>query len=114
MRYMLILYGNEADDAKYAETEMPKWFAYSEELKAAGKMLGGEALMPTETATTVRQQGSDYLVTDGPFIESKEAFGGFYMIEARDMDEAMAWAKKLPHLSRGGSVEIRPIMEFDE
>lgn len=114
MRYMLLLYGNEQNDAETLEEDMPKWFAYSEELRTAGKMLAGEALQPTVTATSVRQKGGDILTVDGPFTETKEAFGGFYMIEAADLDEALEWAKKVPNIPRGGTVEIRPIMEFDK
>ena len=76
-------------------------------------MLGGEALMPTATATTVRGKGGRTLISDGPFAETKEQLGGYYLIEAADLDEAIAWATKMPHMPDGGTVEVRPIMEFD-
>ena len=76
-------------------------------------MLGGEALQPTATATTVRAEAGQSLIVDGPFAETKEQFGGFFLIEAADLDEAIAWAAKMPNLDAGGSVEVRPVMEFD-
>lgn len=114
MRYLLLLYANEAETSKYDEEDMPAWFAYTDKLKAAGKLLGGEALQPVATATSVRKQGASIGTIDGPFAETKEALGGFYMIEAKDIDEALEWAKQVPNIPRGGTVEIRPIMEFDE
>ncbi|MCR9144980.1 MAG: YciI family protein [bacterium] len=113
MRYMLLLYGDEIETGKHDEEDMPKWFAFTEKLQAAGKMLGGEALQPTQTATSIRLKGDTPISLDGPFAETKEALGGFYMIEAKDLDEAVEWAKQVPNIPRGGTVEIRPIMEFD-
>lgn len=113
MQYLLLLYDNEKRAEGYGEEEMSKWFAVTEELEKSGNMLGGEALHPTTTATTVRMDGKSFVTMDGPFAETKEQLGGFYLIEAQDIDEAMAWARKMPHLPHGGSVEIRPIMKFD-
>ena len=85
------------------------------ELSEAGAMLGGEALESVETATTVRGNPSKgYDLTDGPFAETKEVLSGFYMIEAENLDDATKWAAQAPHVQHGGSVEIRPIMEFPE
>jgi len=76
------------------------------------RIRGGEALQPTTTATTVRGYGSEsFTVTDGPFMESKEAVGGYYVVEAADLDEAIAMAKDVPHYF--GAVEVRPVMTFD-
>lgn len=114
MRYLLLIYGDEAAEAKKGEAEMGEvlaaYHAYTAELTSAGKILGGEALQPTATATTVRARGGKTLVTDGPFAETKEQLGGFYMIEAKDLDEAVAWAAKIPG-AREGSIEVRPIWE---
>ena len=115
MRYLLLMYDNETVGAEYGEEEMPGWFTYTEEMQAAGKMLGGEALNPVETATTVRGDGAGKILTlDGPFAETKEQLGGYYLIEAKDIDEAVEWARKAPHVARGGSCEVRPIMELPD
>ena len=113
MRYLLLIYSNEAEDSKYAEEDFNKWMEYTQELREAEVMLAGDALKPTATATTVRLDGEKVLNIDGPFAETKEQLGGFYMIEAKDIDEALKWAAKMPNIPRGGSVEVRPIMEFD-
>ena len=76
-------------------------------------MLGGGALQPTSTATAVRATESRTLTSDGPFAETKEQLGGYYVIEANDLDEAIEWAAKMPHIAGGGTVEVRPIMEFE-
>ena len=115
MRYMLLLYsapdaGPEAGSPEQA-AEMPKWFAYGAELDAAGAHIAGDALHPADTATTVRVRDEKTVVTDGPFAETKEVLGGFYMIDVADLDEAKKWAAKIP-LAPYGSVEIRPIMEL--
>ena len=113
MRYMLLIYSPESIMANMNPTEqegyMNEWFAYTADLQASGKMLAGDALQPVATATTVR--GS--IVSDGPFAETKEALGGFFMIEADSLDDAHAWARKMPSVAKGGAVEIRPIMEFN-
>jgi len=76
-------------------------------------MQGGEALQPVSTATTVRATESRTLTSDGPFAETKEQLGGYFVIDASDLDEAIEWAAKMPHIAGGGSVEVRPIVEFD-
>lgn len=111
MRYLILIYENEGNQP--AEGEMEKWFAYTEQLKASGCHLGGEALQPTSTATTVRQRNGRTLTTDGPFAETKEQLGGFYMVNCKDLDEALKWAAKIPNVHRG-SIEVRPIMEFSQ
>ena len=114
MRYMLLIYDNEAIDAKVQEQESPAWMEYTRRLREAGTMLAGEALQPTATATTVRgARGGKHQLTDGPFAETKEALGGFYMIEAPDLDKAVEAASQMPHIQRGGTVEIRPLMELE-
>ena len=122
MRYLCLIYLNEKAHAAMAEEQMGEMMEaygkFTEELEQAGAMLGGEALQPTMTATTVQVRGGKTLTTDGPFAETKEQLGGFYMVEAKDLDEAIAWAAKIPSASDGsvsdGSVEVRPIMEFGD
>lgn len=112
MRYLILIYENEAT-APQDEAEMGKWFAYTDRLKASGCFLGGEALQPTSTATTVRSKNGKLANTDGPFAETKEQLGGFYMVKCKDLDEALKWAGEIPSVGRG-SVEVRPIMEFPQ
>jgi len=115
MRYLLLLYSAEnagpAEGTPEQAAEMQKWFAYSSELTEAGVHLAGDALHGTDTATTVQVRDGSTVVTDGPFAETKEVLGGFYMIDVENLDEAKKWAAKVP-LAPYGSVEIRPILEF--
>ena len=104
MRYLILIYENEAN-AVDDPAEMQKWFDYTDRLQKAGVMLGGEALQPTSTATTVRKQGGRVVTTDGPFAETKEQLGGFYLLECKDLDEAVSYARQIPTKS----VEIRPV-----
>ena len=117
MRYLCLIYLDEKVHAAMAEEEMgammEAYGKYAEELEKAGAMLGGEALQPTDTATTVQVRDNKTLTTDGPFAETKEQLGGYFMIEAKDLDEAIAWAAKIPGAA-DGSVEVRPIMEFGD
>ena len=87
--------------------------AMTETLTKAGKFIAAARLQPAATATTVRAQSGKTLLTDGPFAEAKEALGGFYMIEARDMDEALEWTRKMPHI-HFGSIEVRPVWEAED
>jgi hypothetical protein len=116
MKYALLLYDDPANANEFGtpemDAEMQEWFAFTEALQASGRHLGGEALNPVETATTVKVRGGKTVTADGPFAETKETLGGFYLIEAADLDEAIEWAAKIPS-APSGSVEIRPIMEFD-
>ena len=117
MRYILLIYDDEKAMEGKSQEEMGvrlgAWLQYTEEFQKSGKMLGGEALQPTSTATTVRATESKNLISDGPFAETKEQLGGYYVIEANDLDEAIEWAAKMPHIPGGGTVEVRPIMEFE-
>lgn len=115
MKYMFLLYDAPEIDPQIEEAELPQWFDYTRMLQEAGVMLGGEALENVGTATTVRgNMSKGYNLLDGPFTETKEVLSGFYMIEAKDLDEATHWAAKAPHVQHGGAVEIRPIMEMPE
>lgn len=114
MRYVLLIYGNEAAASTMSpqegEAEMVAYNAFGEEFK--DKILGGDALLPTASATTVRVRKGKSLTTDGPFAETKEQLGGYYMVNCADLDEAIQIAAKIPGAA-GGSIEVRPVMEFD-
>ena len=116
MRYVCLIYSDEAAEAAMAPEQQKALFdqymALEGELAGAGIKKAGEALQPTATATTVRIRDGKTLTTDGPFAETKEQLGGFYMFECSDLDEAIKWAAKIPS-AKGGSVEVRPVMEFD-
>jgi hypothetical protein len=115
MRYMMLIYEDETGSDQVSEAElaetMAAYNAFGEESRQAGVNLGGEALHPTPTATTVKVKDGQVLTTDGPFAETKEALGGYYLMECANLDEAIKWAAKIPG-ARSGSIEIRPIMEF--
>jgi hypothetical protein len=115
MKYMLIIAGHEGGwedrTPEEAKAEMGRWFAYTQELEDAGALLAGEGLQESATATTVRiREDGERVVTDGPFAETKEQVGGFYLIECADLDEALEWAKKVP--ARAGNIEVRPVMDY--
>jgi hypothetical protein len=116
MKYMLTIFGDEGgmDDASPEEQQhaIEAWNSITEEMKDKGVFEAGEGLQPSATATTVRGIGDgDPTVTDGPFAETKEQLGGFYLIDVESLDDALDYAKRLP--MRGGSVEVRPAMVFD-
>ena len=116
MKYMLTLIREEGgwDDVtpEQMQAEMSRWEAFGKELEQAGAFIAGEGLQESATATTVRLEGDERLVTDGPFAETKEQVGGFYLLECENLDEAIAWAKKVP-LS-GGGIEVRPVMDYTQ
>ncbi len=120
MQYLLLIYGDEAagnerfqamSDEERNE-RLSEWFRYTEDLQRAGVHVAGEALQPTATAKTVTVPGGEPLVTDGPFAETKEQLGGFYLIEVESEEQALEWAAKMPNHPYG-SVEVRPVMTFD-
>lgn len=116
MRYMLLIYGNESADAQQTpaqmEAEMQAYYAFTEEVGAAGVLRAGEALLETAKAKTVRVREGKITTTDGPFAETKEQLGGFYIVECDHLDDAIQWAAKIPHAAKA-SIEIRPILEFN-
>jgi hypothetical protein len=117
MKYLLALISEEGgmEDASPEEMKavMDRWDAYSKESVEKGLFVAGEALQPSETASTVRiKEGEAPTVTDGPFAESKEQLGGFYLFECSDLDEALEYAKRIPF--QDGYVEVRPVMDFSE
>jgi hypothetical protein len=110
MKYLLMIYENEKRWEKgYDKSELAEYGLFGEEFAAVIK--GGNALKPTNTATTVRVRDGRRLVTDGPFAETKEQISGYYLIDAKDLDEAIVVAAKIP-AARVGSIEVRPIMTF--
>ena len=116
MKYLLTLYGDESRGAdmppEQRQEAMKAWDSYTKETRDAGAFLGGEGLQPTSTATTVQiQEGGEPIVTDGPFAETKEQLGGFYLLDCKDLDEALEWARKIP--MPGGTVEVRPVMDYE-
>jgi hypothetical protein len=115
MKYALLIYGDETvePDRQAAEKVMEEYFAYSAEVFGSGSGLGGEALQNSTTATTVRVERGERLITDGPFAEAREQLAGFFLIEAENLDAALDWAAKCPG-SRYGAVEVRPVLDTGE
>ena len=112
MKYMLLMYANESAVPKTPEDQQAVapsvWFALMEEMKAAGVLLSNTGLSPVANATTVRIREGKTLITDGPFAETHEQLGGFFLLECTNLDEALRWAEKIPH-AKYGSVEVRPL-----
>ena len=115
MRYLLLIYTPEPPEATrprsrgYESSDVQR---VHQDVRAAGPYKAGEALHPTSSATTVRVSDGQTIATDGPFAETKEALGGFYLVNARDLDEAIELAAQIP-AARHGSIEVRPIFDFD-
>ena len=114
MKYLCLIYENEKNwetmPQSDAEAIMNEYFAFTEDIRKNGKYVAGEALQPNPTATTLRQKDGQTITTDGPFAETKEGLGGFYMIDAPDLDVALELAAQCPGI-RYGSIEVRPIWE---
>jgi hypothetical protein len=112
MQYLLMLYVDEASWPKMSESERQQgyaaYMAYSEALSAAGAMKGSNRLQPTSTATTVRSTNGKSQVLDGPYVDSKEQLGGYFLIDVPDLDAALAWAARCPATGHG-VVEVRPV-----
>jgi hypothetical protein len=112
-QYMLLIYspveGGPSPEERVAEST--KWFEYTEGLKAAGLYVSGEALHGGDAATTVRVRDGETQITDGPFAETKELLGGYYVIEAPDLDTALAQAARVPNVGYG-SIEVRPVLDM--
>jgi len=116
MRFLLLMYREERiwDAKPEAERVAIRQQAIdaSRPLRERGVFLAGDPLLPTSTAVTVRIAGGRPVATDGPFAETKEQLGGYFIVEADNLDEAIDWASKMPHLPTGGSVEVRPIWDM--
>ena len=117
MQYLLMIYDDEKIWQDMPKAESDKMFGeymqFSADIKKSGHYIAGDALQPVSTATTVRVRNGKTQTTDGPFAETKEQLGGYYLIEAKDLDEATKIAARIPS-SRIGSIEIRPVMRFDQ
>ena len=114
MQYVLLIYTQEPTEPVPDEVvgaEMEAYNAFGKLVTDRGAMRGGEALQPTSTATTVRVEDGKTVTTDGPFAETKESLGGFYLVEAADLDEAIEYAAMIPG-AKHGSIEVRPIWDF--
>jgi hypothetical protein len=116
MKYLLTLYGDESRYADFTPEQMAEnmksWDRYTQDAIDAGVHLGGEGLQPSATATTVKlEKSGDQIVSDGPFAETKEQLGGFYLLDCKDLDDAIAWAKRIP--LHEGTVEVRPVMDYE-
>jgi hypothetical protein len=116
MKYLLMIYNDEvayqARSKADADATMGAYTAYTEALQKAGVLVGGNRLQPTATATTVRVSGGKTQVLNGPYAETKEQLGGYYMIDVPDLDAALAWAARCPGASHG-TMEVRPIWAYD-
>jgi len=110
MKYLAIIYAAETNTQPTPE-EMQLWFDFNEKNK--NYITAGEALMPTKTATSLSNVSGKMIVSDGPFAETKEALGGFYMLDCKDLEEAIEVAKQIPS-TKYGTVEVRPIMEIPD
>ena len=117
MRYLCLIYDEEQKMASMSKNEsdafMGEYNAFTEDIQKSGHMVAGEALQPVQTATTVRVRNGKVSTTDGPFAETKEQLGGYYLIEARDLNDAIQVAQRIPS-ARLGCVEVRPIMVFSQ
>jgi hypothetical protein len=117
MKYMFLIYGNEAAEARIPEPQMnaimQEYFAFSKESREHETFIDGDAIRPTSEAVTVRVRGGKTLTTDGPFAETHEQLGGFFILDCKDLDEALRYAARIPG-ARMGSIEVRPIMVYDQ
>jgi hypothetical protein len=117
MRYLCLIYDDEKKVGTMSQSEsdkfMGEYFAFTEDIRKSGHMVHGEALQPVQTATTVRLRNGKLSTTDGPFAETKEQLGGFYLIDAKDLNEAIQVAARIPSV-KIGSVEVRPVVDFSQ
>jgi hypothetical protein len=116
MQYLLMIYRNEADLGKMGPADrtqmMTEYGAFTQSIVQSGHFKAGDGLQPTSTATTVRVREGKVLSTDGPFAETREQLGGYYLIEAKDLDTAIGIAARIPG-AKTGSIEVRPVMIYD-
>jgi len=121
MRYAILIYDEdtanpspEPPPAEVTEQVMAEYFDYSKMLRDRGHFVAGEALTPGPTATSIRANGDSFTITDGPFAETKEGLGGFYIVDASDLDEALELGKACPGLKYGATIEVRPVVVFED
>jgi len=117
MRYAFTIYTDETQRENATPEQMQQvsqaYFELTQEMEQKGVLVAGDGLYPTPTATTVRVRDGERNVTDGPFAETKEQLGGFYVLDVKDLDEAIEWAAKIP-TAQFGSVEVRPVLVYDD
>ncbi len=117
MKYLCLIYDTESRWATMSRDEgsriMKEYFTFTDDIRKSGHMIAGDSLMPTSAATTVRIRNGKLGTTDGPFAETKEQLGGYYLIEAKDLNEAIQIAAKIPSARLGG-VEVRPVVDFSQ
>jgi hypothetical protein len=111
MRYALLICGDETSQESNGDGVSPEYAVFVEDMGKRGVLQGGERLRPTTDSTTVRVRNGDVLTTDGPFAETKEQIGGFFLVDCKNLDEAIEVASKIPG-AKHGSVEVRPIWEM--
>ena len=119
MKYLALIYSDEGDKTANPDMEseagaklMEGYFAFGAAGAEAGIVAGGDALMPTSMATSVQVRNGETITTDGPFAETKEQLGGFYVLECDNLDTAIEWAARIPH-SATGTIEVRPVIDFE-
>ena len=116
MKFLALIYADESNYANATPEQlaavMAAHGAFGEAAGKAGVMVGGEGLEPTAAATTVRVRDGERLLTDGPYAETKEQIGGYYLLECKDLDEALEWAAQIPEAS-SGAIEVRPVMNYE-
>lgn len=116
MQYLLMIYRNEADLGKLTQDDrkqmMADYGAFTQSIIQSGHFKAGDGLQPTTTATTVRVREGKVLTTDGPFAETREQLGGYYLVDAKDLDTAIGIAARIPG-AKSGSIEVRPVMVYD-
>ena len=117
MKYLCLIYESEKNwetmSPADGEAIMNEYFVFTDGIRRSGQYVAGEALQPTQTATTVKVRNGKVSTTDGPFAETKEQLGGFYLVEAKDLNEAIQVAAKIP-AARSGSIEVRPVVDFSQ
>lgn len=116
MKYLLTIYNDESGFANATPEDvqqvMAAYEAFGREVTEAGAMLGGEGLQPSSTASTVQVREGNTITSDGPFADTREQLGGYYLLECRDLDEAIGWAAKIPG-AQNGTIEVRPVMDYE-
>ena len=113
MRYAILIYDSEESLAKMADSMGPEYEKFATGLAESGAMLGGERLALPSSTTTLRNERGQVIPHDGPFAETKEQLGGFFLVEAGSLDDALEIAARVPSLAHGGVVEVRPVVERD-
>ena len=117
MKYLCLIYDDEKKIGTMSQADsdkfMGEYFAFTDDIRKSGHMVHGEALQPVQTATTLRLRNGKVSTTDGPFAETKEQLGGFYLIEAKDLNEAIQVATRIPSI-RTGTIEVRPVVDFSQ